>query len=83
MMKSLSGLIAKPYLKILFLDIIEAICRNPTEGGASFEVDPHKLPPNENLEMNKEKLQNICSKILRRIFEAADKAPLYDDCPFS
>ena len=47
MMKSLSGLIAKPYLKMMFLETIEHICKNPTEGGASFEVDPHKVPPNE------------------------------------
>ena len=43
MMKSLSGLIAKKYLKFLFQDIIEDIIKNPTDGGASFEVDPYKV----------------------------------------
>ena len=46
MMKSLSGLIAKPYLKLMFLQTIEEICKNPTEGGASFEVDPYKVSEN-------------------------------------
>ena len=49
MMKSLSGLIAKPYLKFMFLETIEEICKNPTEGGASFEVDPHKVITGETV----------------------------------
>ena len=68
MMKSLSGLIAKPFLKMMFLETIEEICRNPTEGGASFEVDPHKVPPTESLEKNQQKLQLFTSKFLRKIF---------------
>jgi len=76
MMKCLSGLIAKKYLKFLFQEIIEHINKNPTEGGCSFEVDPDKVPQGETLEANQKKLQTMCSKFLRRIFDNAEKAPL-------
>ena len=52
MMKSLSGLIAKPFLKAMFLQTIEEICKNPTEGGASFEVDPYKVNSNTEVLAN-------------------------------
>mmetsp|Transcript_23895 Transcript_23895/g.33503 ORF Transcript_23895/g.33503 Transcript_23895/m.33503 type:complete len:260 (-) Transcript_23895:90-869(-) len=76
MMKSLSGLIAKPFIKSLFAEMIEHICNQPVENGASFEVDPHKLPPGESLENNQKRLLEWCNKFLTRIFESVEQAPL-------
>jgi len=68
-------LIGRPFLKKVLAPSVERICKDPLEGGASFEIDPNKLPPNENVEKNRVKLQETCSKILRIIFDSIDETP--------
>ncbi len=58
-------------------DIITDICSNPVADGVSFEVDPEKIYPKEDMEKNKERLQHYCSKILRRIYDTVDETPMY------
>jgi len=75
LMKSYSALIGRPFLKKVLATSVERICKDPLEGGASFEIDPNKMDASENLEKNRAKLQNTCSKILRTIFDSIDDTP--------
>jgi len=69
-------MIGKPFLKRVLGSYVKEICDNPSEGGASFEVDPSKLEPGENLQKNQQKLQATCSKFLRKIFDSLEDSPL-------
>lgn len=75
MMKSYSALIGKGFLRKVLGPQIDAICKNPKEGGAGFEVNPDALKPGEDLEKNKEKLSQTASKVLRTIFDSIDDTP--------
>jgi len=76
LMKAFSLLIGKPFLAQVLGPSINAICANPDEGGASFEVDPSKISPTDDLAKNREKLQSTCSKMLRTILDSVDDTPL-------
>eukprot|EP01114_Cavostelium_apophysatum_P000064 TRINITY_DN1006_c0_g1_i2.p1 TRINITY_DN1006_c0_g1~~TRINITY_DN1006_c0_g1_i2.p1 ORF type:complete len:874 (+),score=176.01 TRINITY_DN1006_c0_g1_i2:359-2980(+) len=76
LMKAYSQMIGKNFLRVLLGDLVQEVCNKPKENNISCEIDPNKLSPEENLDRNREKLQNTCSKFLRRIFDSADTFPL-------
>jgi len=76
LMKEFSALIGKPLLKSVLGEFIEQICKETLESNISFEIDPSKLNPEEDLETNQERLQFTCSKLLRKILDSADDSPL-------
>jgi len=74
-MKSFSGMIGKDFLELVLGDEIRRICDHPVEDGASYEVDPAKIPSSESMEKNRERLQSTCSRVLRRILDSLDQTP--------
>lgn len=56
-MKTYSALIGRKFLKRTLGSEITEICRAPKENNISFEVDPEKIPSDEDLDENKTKLQ--------------------------
>ncbi|XP_044742019.1 neurofibromin [Chrysoperla carnea] len=60
------------YLQCLLEPLIRPLLEEPT---CSFEVDPARIDPNDDIEENRKKLINLTQKVFDAIVNSADKFP--------
>ncbi|KAH9628773.1 hypothetical protein HF086_005398 [Spodoptera exigua] len=64
------------YLQNLLEPLITALLDQAEErGDISFEVDPARLDPNQDIEMNRSNLIDLTKEVFDRIVGSADKFP--------
>ena len=62
------------YVRATIQPLIHSLLEKPSE--TSFELDPAKISPTEDLERNADHLQAICQALLHLICGSASKAPI-------
>ena len=62
------------YVRATIQPLIHSLLEKPSE--TSFELDPAKILPNEDIERNADHLQAVCQALLHLICGSASKAPI-------
>src|SRR4051812_36304605 len=73
MLKEFGKSVGRPFLRTAMADLIDHVLHTEE----SFEVDPARLTPKDNLQANRNNLYNVCQAFLDSISRAQPVFPLY------